>query len=235
MRFEVIPAIDLAAGRLALYTTRGPEPVEAFGGDPVAAARAYVAAGVRWLHVVDMDLAFQGEARNHGVLRAIGAIGVSVQASGGIRAESDVQAALDAGARRVVLGSGALRHESSALETIGRFADDLVVGIEVEEGRIRSRGVDPVDLPLAETLGWLVAGGARAVLVTAVSRVGTLEGPDVSVVKRVMRAGRPVVAAGGVTTIDDLRALRRVGADGAVVGRAAMEGGLDLTAALALS
>ena len=215
MRFEVIPAIDVADGRLAVYASGGPEPVEAFGGDPIAAARSYIGSGARWLHVVDMDLAVLGEARNLETVRAIAALGVSVQASGGVGTVGDVHAALDAGARRVVLGSGALGDEDAVLETIAHFADRLIVGIEVQEDRIRARGRDEIDLPLAEGLGWLVAGGARAFLVTAVARVGTLRGPDVTVVRRVVRAGRPVVAAGGVATIEHLRDLRRAGATAA--------------------
>ena len=234
MSFEVLPAIDVADGRLATYTPQGPTPSASFGGDPIAAARSYVDAGARWLHVADMDLAFRGTAGNLDVVRVIASFGPAVQASGGIRTIDDAQAMLDAGARRVVLGSGALADESSALETMRRFTDRLVVGVEVGEGRIRSRGAESVDLPLAETLGWLVAGGAHAFLVTAVERVARLDGPDIASVKRVVRAGRPVLAAGGITSIDDLRAVRRAGATGAVVGRAALEGGLDLAAAFAL-
>ncbi len=235
MAFDVLPAIDIAAGRLASYTWRGPAASDAFGGDPIAAARSHVEAGVRWLHVVDMDLAFDSEARNLDVVREIALLGLPVQASGGISSADDVQAMLDAGARRVVLGSRALADEASTLDVMRRFSDRLVVGVEIDEGRIRSRGARPVDLPLAETLGWLVAGGAHAFLATTVARVGTLVGPDVNTVKRVVRAGKPVLAAGGIARIDDLRALRRVGAAGAIVGRAALEGDLDLAAALEMS
>ena len=234
MSFEVLPAIDVAGGRLAAYTSQGPAPSEAFGGDPIAAARSHVDAGARWLHVVDMDLAFLGEARNLDVVRAIAGLGPPVQASGGISTADDVQAMLEAGARRVVLGSRALADVASTLEAIRRFAARLVVGIEIDEGRIRSRGAEAVDLPLAETLGWLVAGGAHAFLATAVARVGSLGGPDVASVKRVVRSGKPVLVAGGIASIDDLQAVRRAGAVGAVVGRAALDGGLDLAAALEL-
>ena len=234
MSFEVLPAIDVADGRLATYTPQGPAPSSSFGGDPIEAARSHVDAGARWLHVVDMDLAFGGTIRNLDVVRAIAALGPAVQASGGIRTVDDAQAMLAAGARRAVLGSGALGDEATVLEAMRRFADRLVVGVEIDEGRIRSRGAEPVDLPLAETLGWLVAGGAHTFLVTAVQRVGSLEGPDTASVKRVIHAGRPVLAAGGITSIDDLRSVRRAGAAGAVVGRAALEGNLDLTAAFAL-
>ncbi len=234
MGFEVIPAIDVADGRLASYSPDGPVPTSAFDGDPLAAAEAYATVGARWVHVVDMDLAFDGRARNLGVVRAIAAVGVRVQGSGGIRTIGQAQDVLDAGAHRVVLGSGALGEDAVALDAITRLADRLVVGIEVDEGRIRARGVDAVDLPLAETLGWLVGAGAPAFLVTAVSRVGTLEGPDVALMKRVVRSGRPVIAAGGISSIAELLALRAAGAAGAVVGRAALEGGLDLGSALGL-
>lgn len=231
--FEVIPAIDVAGGRLALYTPDGPAPSDAHGGDPLSAARAYAAAGVRRVHVVDMDLAFEGEARNLDVVRAIATLGVLVQASGGVRSARDVSSLLEAGAGRVVLASSALGDASTVLEAIDRFAGRLLIGIEVDGGRIVARGSVPVDLPLVETLGWLVAAGAPAFLVTAVSRVATLRGPDVATVRRVVRTGRSVIAAGGVSSIADLRALRAAGAAGAVVGRAALEGGLDLADAVA--
>lgn len=230
--FEVLPAIDVSRHRLAAYSPHGPQPIDAFGGDPVAAALSYAEAGARWVHVVDMDLAFDGEARNHDVVRAIAEIGPAVQASGGIATPHDALAMLEAGASRVVLGSRALGDEGSVVGSIGRLGERLVIGLETDAGRIRSRGSEPVDLPLAETLGWLVAAGAHAFLVTAVTRVGSLEGPDVATVKRVVRSGRPVLAAGGIASIADLGSVRRAGAAGAVVGRAALEGGLDLGAAL---
>jgi phosphoribosylformimino-5-aminoimidazole carboxamide ribonucleotide (ProFAR) isomerase len=234
MGFEVIPAIDVADGRLAVSTSDGPAPVGAFGGDPLAAARSFAAAGFRWVHVVDLDLAFHGEPRNVEVVRSVAASGLRVQASGGIRRLEEANTMLAAGARRVVLGSGALADEAATVDLLRTLAERVVVGIEVDEGRIRSRGAHPVDLPLSETLGWLVAAGAPAFLVTSVAHVGRLQGPDATSVKRVVRAGRPVFAAGGIATLGDLKGLRRAGAAGAVVGRAALEGGIDLTEALAL-
>jgi phosphoribosylformimino-5-aminoimidazole carboxamide ribotide isomerase len=228
MGFEVIPAIDVAGGRLAVFTARGPVPAAAFGGDPLVAARSYVAAGARRLHVVDLDMAFDGDARNRETVRAIAALGAPVQGSGGIRTFEDARAVLDAGADRVVLGSGALVDEAVVSQTITELADRVVVGVEVDEGRIRSRGRAPIDLPLAETLGWLVGAGARAFLVTAIARVGSLEGPDIDTVRRVVRAGRPVIVAGGIATVEDLHTVRGAGAAGAVVGRAVLEGDLPL-------
>ena len=230
--FEVIPAIDVSDGALATFTAAGPRPVEAFGGNPLAAAEAAVVAGARWLHVVDMDLAFRGEAKNLEVVAAIASLAVTVQAAGGVRDAEEVRALLEAGATRVVLGSASLADEQAATALLSAEGPRLVVGIEVERGRIRSRGLDPVDLPLMETLGWVVSAGARVLLVTAVDRVGQRAGPDLESVRRVSRAGRPVLAAGGISSIADLQDLRAAGAAGAVVGRAALDGTLDLSAAI---
>lgn len=232
MSFETIPAIDIAGGRLALHTPDGPRPLAAFGGDPLEAARAYAEAGARRAHVVDLDLAFGGSFANLDVVGAVAALGLKVQASGGIATLPEAMQALAAGADRVVLSSGALPDEALVREAIRALGTRLILGIEVDDGRIRPRGRTQGDLPIAETLSWLVASGASGFLVTAVERVGEMGGPDLEIVRHVVRAGRPVIAAGGVASIDDLRALRRAGASGAVVGRAALEGGLDLAEAL---
>ena len=231
--FEVIPAIDVSGGVLATFTPAGPAPVDAFGGNPLAAAEAAVAAGARWIHVVDMDLAFRGDARNVEIVGAIASLPVAVQAAGGVRTAEEVRAFFEAGAARVVLGSAALADEGHTIALLSAEGSRLVAGIEVDEGRIRSRGRDPIDLPLMETLGWVIPAGPSGLLVTSVARVGERTGPDVELVRRVVRAGRPVRAAGGVASLADLHDLRAAGAAGAVVGRAALDGSLDLSAAIA--
>jgi len=236
MPFTVLPAIDLWDGRMALLTPDGPAASDAFGGDPLAAAAAYVAAGSRWLHVVDMNLAFRGEQANRDVIRAICALdGTRVQASGGVRTRVQVDELRALGAARVVVSSAALVDEQGVLEIVERSRrGETVIGIEVAEGRIRARGAD-VDLELASTLGWLRGAGAEALLVTAVDRVATVAGPDTALVRRVARAGLPVLAAGGIRSVADLDAVRSAGASGAIVGRAALEGTLDLGSAVAWS
>lgn len=231
--FQVIPAIDVSDGVLATFTSAGPAAVEAYGGNPIAAAEAAVSAGATWIHVVDMDLAFRGEARNLEVVEAIASLPVAVQAAGGVRTADEVRILFEAGATRVVLGSAALADEHLATALLSAEGSRLVAGIEVDRGRIRSRGRDPVDLPLMETLGWVVSAGASALLVTSIARVGERLGPDLELVRRVARAGRPVLAAGGVASTADLHNLRAAGAVGAVVGRAALEGSLDLATAIA--
>jgi phosphoribosylformimino-5-aminoimidazole carboxamide ribotide isomerase len=198
----------------------------------MAAATAFAAAGARWLHVVDMDLAFRGTLANGDVITALAAIpGTRVQASGGVRTPAQVDALRALGASRVVVASAALADEEGVAEIIERSRPgETVLGIEVAEGRIRARGAE-VDLELASTLGWLRAAGAERLLVTAVDRVATVEGPDTALVRRAARAGLPVLAAGGIRSLADLEAVRAAGADGAVVGRSALEGRLDLAEA----
>jgi phosphoribosylformimino-5-aminoimidazole carboxamide ribonucleotide (ProFAR) isomerase len=150
-----------------------------------------------------------------------------------VRDAEEVRTLFEAGATRVVLGSAALVDEHGATTLLSAEGPRLAIGIEVDEGRIRSRGRDPVDLPLLETLGWVVAAGAAMLLVTSVDRVGRRGGPDLQLVKRVGRAGRPVLAAGGIASIADLHNVRAAGAAGAVVGSAALDGSMDLAAAIA--
>ncbi|MEX0984406.1 MAG: HisA/HisF-related TIM barrel protein [Actinomycetota bacterium] len=235
MTFTLLPAIDCTDRRLGVFTPGGPVPTDAFDGDPVKAARSFVAAGARWLHVVDMDLAFTGSVRNADVIAGLCAAwpDTRIQASGGVRTWEHASILLEAGASRVVIGSAALGDRDAAEALLGRLGPAGIVGIEVQDGRIRSRGIDPVDLDLMTTVGWLAAGGASGFLVTAVARVGGLGGPDAAVVRGVARSGRPTLAAGGIRSRQDLTALREAGAVGAVIGRAATEGELDLEAAFA--
>jgi phosphoribosylformimino-5-aminoimidazole carboxamide ribonucleotide (ProFAR) isomerase len=236
MPFIVAPAIDVTEGRLGVYTPDGPKPVDAFGGDPLTAAQAYVAAGARLLHVVDMDRAFGTTLGDAGVVKAIGSIPgiVAVQASGGVRSWEVARSLLLAGAARVVVSSGALTDERAVTDLIASARPgELLFGIEADGGRISSRGSTDVDLELVSTLGWLRSAGAPGFLATAVGRVGTESGPDVELIRRVVRAGVPTWAAGGIRSIEDLAAVREAGAAGAIVGRAALDGTLDLEDALA--
>ncbi len=235
MSFDVVPAIDVSGGKLCRLAMGGPAVLEAFGGDPLGAAEAMAAAGARRLHVVDLDLAFEGRARNLDVLRAIAGRGPPVQASGGVTAAGEVEAMLGAGADRVVLGSAALADRGATEALIERFGASLVVGVETEAGRIRPRGRGRwLDLDLAETMAWLAGTAAARFLHTSVRRVGHLADPDLEGLAAISRLGKPAIAAGGIGTIDDLRAVRDAGAEAAVVGRAAIEGKLDLDEAFGL-
>ncbi len=233
MVFEVIPAIDVAGGRLARLSTDGPVALEVHGGDPIAAARACLAAGARWLHVVDMDLAFSGEPRNADVLRAIVSLGADVQVAGAIVEDRQIAAALEAGGERIVLGSAALDDLEETGRLIERYGERLVIGIEVDGDRIRARGRRATDLPLGETLSAVHAAGAARSVITTLRRVSTMAGPDVRALEIAVGLGLPAIAAGGIASVHDLAAVRDAGAEGVIVGRAVLEGRLDLTLAIA--
>jgi phosphoribosylformimino-5-aminoimidazole carboxamide ribonucleotide (ProFAR) isomerase len=235
--FSILPALDVSRGRLAVAVGGRPRPVDAFGGDPVAAALAMVEAGATALHLVDLDLALEGSrGLDVAAIRAVAPDAI-LQVSGGIADLGAAAPYLADGADRFVLSSASLADELRTLSTLRSAGPSVVVGLEVDdEGRIRPRGSGPgggEGLDLMSTVGWLHAAGAPAFLVTATGRVGGLEGPDVDLVRRVVRAGRPTFAAGGIGSLEDLRALRDVGAAGAVVGRAALEARFALDAALA--
>jgi phosphoribosylformimino-5-aminoimidazole carboxamide ribonucleotide (ProFAR) isomerase len=236
--FDVIPAIDVTGGGLGRLTPGGPVPIEEFGGDAVSAAEAFMREGARWLHVVDMDLAFTGAVVNIDTVMAVRRAalfhGVKIQASGGVATREDVEHLLDVGVDRVVLGSGALLDPTLVQDAVARHGERIAIGVEIDDDRIRARGRAAVDLPLEETLAWLGRSGVPRFVVTAVSRVGELSGPDLAAVTRVRTLGRPVVAAGGIASIEQLVSVRDLGAEGAIVGRAAIEGGLDLSAAFAM-
>jgi phosphoribosylanthranilate isomerase len=234
--FQVIPAIDVSDGQLARATLEGVEAVEAFGGDPVKAAMAFAEAGASWLHVVDLDLALGRQPANLEVLRAIVSLGVPVQASGGVATAEQVDALLSAGAGRVVLGSAALADREMTERLVHERADVLVVAIEAEGPAITPRGGDGAALPLWETLVWLSGLDVRRFLFVEVGRSGSLEGPDLDGVWALAtHVRRPVIASGGIRHLDDLKAVSGLGrhVEGAVIGRALYEGGLDLRGAIA--
>lgn len=233
MPFEVIPAIDVSAGRLVRISGEGTVPLDVHGGIPGAAATAFVASGATRLHFVDVDLAHTGAPTNLDLLHEIAALGVPVQASGGVTSAEQIDALISAGADRVVLGSAALAFRDATEGAIASFEDRLCVGIEASGPTIRPRG-GGAELPLWETLVWLGELDVSRYVFTEVDRVGALKGPDLDGIWALAtHTGKPVIASGGIRSIEDLTAVAALGGgvEGAVVGRALHEG-LDLAAAL---
>jgi phosphoribosylformimino-5-aminoimidazole carboxamide ribonucleotide (ProFAR) isomerase len=233
MPLEIIPALDVAGGRL-VHLGSGQVAATAFGADPLTAAKAFLDAGATRLHLVDVDLAGSGELGNADVLAAVCGLGIPVQASGGVRTGEQVDALLARGAEWVVLGSAALHDRDEAEALVRRFGDRLVVGIEADGQTVRPRGTD-LELRLRDLLVWLDGLGSRRYLFTEVGRAGGLQGPDLDAIRAFAEYSPvPVVVAGGIRGVDDLRAVaaldRRI--EGAVIGRALYEG-LDLRAVIA--
>jgi phosphoribosylformimino-5-aminoimidazole carboxamide ribotide isomerase len=231
---DVLPAIDLSGGRLAYLEDGRRAPAAAFDGDPLAAAASFLEAGAEWLHVVDMDLAFDGEAANAEVVWKISELGARVQASGGITRRDEVEVMLGAGAERVVLGSRSFEEPGEVELAVSEFGSRIVIGLESDGRRVQARGREEPGMELGEALVWLRVLGPSRLLYTGVSRVGGLAGLDLAGVRRVMDVvDVPVVVAGGVATAADVAAARETGAEGVVIGRGLYEGALKLRDALA--
>jgi phosphoribosylformimino-5-aminoimidazole carboxamide ribotide isomerase len=228
-RFEVIPAIDVLEGRCVRLSEGRRERVTIEGGDPAEAARRFVAEGATRLHVVDLDGAFSGKPAR-GLVEPIAAAGVPVQVGGGLRDADAIQAALDAGAARAMVGTAAL---GGVEELAGRFGDRLVVAVDARDGRVVTEGwVAESELTAAELARRCAGAGVRRLLVTSTRRDGSLAGPDLPLLAEVLEAGLPVLAAGGIASLGDLGALRDLGCEGAVVGSAIWSGRFSLAEAL---
>ena len=231
--FEVIPAIDVLAGRAVRLSQGRREAVTLEGGDPVELAKRYAGEGAARLHVVDLDGAFDG-APSLGLLEAIAtATELPVQVGGGYRSIAVIEAALSAGADRVMVGTAAL-DPGFLEEAAARFAESLVVAVDVRDGRVAVEGwTSSADVTAAELAARCASSGARRLLVTSTARDGSLAGPDLGLLAEVLPAGLPVIAAGGVGSLDDLRALRELGCEGAIAGSALLAGRFTLPEALA--
>lgn len=239
---ELFPAIDLR-GATAVRLSRGDFDAESRYGDPVDLARRYEAAGARWIHVVDLDAARTGVAHDREQVLAVArAVAVPVQAGGGVRSAADVEELLGGGVARVVLGTVAVTHPALAEELVRRFAGRVAVGFD-HRGGGREVAVDGWQrgggASLSEALASVASWPLASVVVTAIERDGVLEGPDLAGLERVLAdTAHPVVASGGVRSVEDLAALGRLQADGrrlagVIVGRALVEGALDVEEAVA--
>jgi phosphoribosylformimino-5-aminoimidazole carboxamide ribotide isomerase len=229
--FTVYPAIDVLDRRVVRLSEGRREAVTVEGGDPGAAAERFAAEGAAWLHLVDLDGAFSGEP-NLDLVSRIAAVGPPVQVGGGYRTLDSIRAALAAGAARVLVGTAALDEEFLAA-VAAAFGDAVAVAIDARDGIVTVDGWTRSGRLTAEELARSCAAvGISRVLVTSTRRDGTLAGPDVPLLERVLEAGLPVIAAGGIATLDDLQTLRLLGCEGAVTGSAIWLERFTLTEAL---
>lgn len=234
-RLQLLPAVDVAGGE-AVQLVQGVAGSGGRFGDPVEAALAWQSAGSEWLHLVDLDAAFGRGSNRELLARIVGAVDMQVEMSGGIRNEETLAAALATGCRRVNLGTAALEDPEWTASAIGRFGDRVAVGLDVRGSRLAARGWTSEGGDLWETLDRLDAEGCSRYVVTDVAKDGMLQGPNVQLLRDVCaRTDRPVIASGGVTTLDDIRVLRGLvgeGVEGAIVGSALYKGNFTLDDAL---
>jgi phosphoribosylformimino-5-aminoimidazole carboxamide ribotide isomerase len=217
-RIDVIPAVDVL-GVGAVRLKRGEyDDVVARAGDPVELARRLAEAGAGRIHLVDLDGARAGSVRPALVRTIVAAVSPTpVQASGGIRSLADAESLIAAGADRVVVGTAAFPAPATWAEALGQ---QLVVALDVRDGRLRTAGWTEEGLELADAVARCVEARVARVLCTAIDRDGTLSGPDLELVRTVASSGLRVLAAGGIRSPEDVAALADAGAEGAVVGRA---------------
>jgi len=230
----LLPAVDVSGGQ-AVRLVQGEAGSETSYGDPLEAALAWQRDGAQWVHLVDLDAAF-GRGDNRELLAQVTrSLDIAVEISGGIRDDASLDAALASGAARVNLGTAALEDPDWVRRAIARVADRIAVGFDVRGTTLAARGWTRQGGDLFEVLARLDADGCARYVVTDVHRDGTLTGPNLSLLGAVTAAtDRPVVASGGVSTVDDLRAIAGVpGVEGAIVGKALYSGAFTLPEALA--
>jgi len=232
------PAIDLKDGHAVRLLRGEMEKATVFNEDPAAQARDFVAAGCEWLHLVDLNGAFAGAPVNAAAVEAIlSETRVPAQLGGGIRDMRTIETWLDKGLARVILGTVAVENPALVREAARAFPGQVAVGIDARGGRVATRGwAEETDVDATDLARSFEDAGVAAIIYTDINRDGAMQGPNVEATAALARAvSIPVIASGGVSSLEDLIALRDCGAglDGAISGRALYDGALDLTAALA--
>jgi phosphoribosyl isomerase A len=234
-RLELLPAVDIADGR-AVQLVQGVAGSGGEFGDPLDAALAWQEQGAEWLHLVDLDAAFGRGSNRELVDTIVRTVDIQVELSGGIRDAASLDAALATGCRRVNVGTAALEHPEWTAQAIADHGDRIAVGLDVRGTTLAARGWTRDGGDLWETLDRLDREGCARYVVTDVNKDGMLAGPNLALLEQVCeRTDRPVVASGGVSTLDDLRALRGLvdaGVEGAIIGSALYRHAFTLPEAL---
>jgi len=232
---ELLPAVDVKDGR-AVRLVQGELARESIYGSPLEVALDFQKSGAEWLHLVDLDAAF-GRGENSVLLaEVVGRLDIDVELSGGIRDDESLMRALATGCRRVNLGTAALENPEWTSRVIAEHGDRIAVGLDVRGHVLAARGWTKEGGDLFETLARLESDGCARYVVTEVTKDGTLQGPNLELLKEVCAAtNKPVVASGGISNLEDIKALcalSQVGVEGAIVGKALYAGAFTLEQAL---
>jgi 1-(5-phosphoribosyl)-5-[(5-phosphoribosylamino)methylideneamino] imidazole-4-carboxamide isomerase/N-(5'phosphoribosyl)anthranilate isomerase len=235
---ELLPAVDVKDGR-AVRLVQGELSAETSYGSPLDAAMDFQSSGAEWIHLVDLDAAF-GIGENSALLaEVVGRLDIKVELSGGIRDDESLRRALATGCRRVNLGTAALENPDWTSRVIAEFGDRIAVGLDVRGHTLAARGWTEEGGNLFETLERLERDGCARYVVTDVTKDGTLKGPNLELLKEVCAVTKkPVIASGGISSLDDIRALAAMndfGVEGAIVGKALYAGAFTLEEALEIT
>ena len=235
----LFPAVDIQNGQAVRLKKGIAADRTVFSRDPVAAARSWQDKGALWLHVVDLDGAFQGVPASCAIIRRLcAALAIPVQLGGGIRDESTAKAYLDAGVRRLIIGTMALEDPEGFAKLCSRFPGQIGVSLDADRGRLKTKGwIADSGLSVDEVLPRLVSDGASFIVYTDIERDGMQTGVAFDALQRLAdKSPLPLIAAGGVATLADVQKLyplfRQANLQGAISGRALYEGTLDLTEAM---
>ncbi|HHX38172.1 MAG TPA: 1-(5-phosphoribosyl)-5-[(5-phosphoribosylamino)methylideneamino]imidazole-4-carboxamide isomerase [Clostridiaceae bacterium] len=227
----IYPAIDLLDGKCVRLYRGDYNKVTEYSNDPVQVAKAIADIGATWLHVVDLNAARTGESYNRDIIKKIVAeTGLHVQTGGGIRSLATVEALLDIGVARCVIGTAAVRDSEFAQTVLQKYSDQTAVGIDSRDGKVRvagwteDSGIDTLSLAL-QMKEW----GAVTIIYTDISRDGALSGPAIASSRELMeQTGLDVIVSGGISSNSDINECRRIGAAGVIVGKALYERKVDL-------
>lgn len=235
---ELLPAVDVKDGR-AVRLVQGELSAQTSYGSPLDAAMDFQTSGAEWIHLVDLDAAF-GIGENSALLAdVVGRLDIKVELSGGIRDDESLRRALATGCTRVNLGTAALENPEWTSRVIAEFGDRIAVGLDVRGHILAARGWTEEGGDLFETIERLERDGCARYVVTDVTKDGTLKGPNLELLKEVCAATKkPVVASGGISSLEDIRALtamRSMGVEGAIVGKALYAGAFTLEQALEIT
>lgn len=238
MKFTIYPAIDMRGGKCVRLLQGDYDKETVYGDSPFEMAKAFAAEGAEWIHMVDLDGARDGRRVNDKfVIQAAQELGVNIQIGGGIRSEEDINHYLDNGVNRVIIGSIAVSNPEFAEEMVRKYGAKIAIGLDAKNGYVATHGWLNTSEVSAVELGKRFAdAGAETFIFTDIATDGTLAGPNVEATRQLaMETGKSVIASGGVSTLDDLAALRQLGEDGisgAIVGKAIYEGRFSVKAAL---
>jgi 1-(5-phosphoribosyl)-5-[(5-phosphoribosylamino)methylideneamino] imidazole-4-carboxamide isomerase/N-(5'phosphoribosyl)anthranilate isomerase len=232
---ELLPAVDVKDGR-AVRLVQGELSQESVYGSPLEVALDFEKSGAEWIHLVDLDAAF-GRGENTALLaEVVGRLDIDVELSGGIRDDESLERAIATGCRRVNLGTAALENPEWTSKVISRYGDQIAVGLDVRGHVLAARGWTQEGGDLFETILRLESDGCARYIVTDVTKDGTLQGPNLELLREVCAVTmKPVVASGGISSLADisaLSALREIGVEGAIVGKALYAGAFTLEQAL---
>ncbi len=237
-KLELLPAVDIVDGHVVMLH-QGEAGSETIYGNPVEAALQWQEQGAEWLHLVDLDAAFGRGSNRAAVSRIVNELDIKVELSGGLRDDASLENALELGATRVNIGTAALENPEWTAKIIEKFGDRIAISLDVRGEKLSGRGWTSEGGDIWETLERLEAAGCARYVVTDVIQDGTLQGPNIDLLKKVCQhTNKPVVASGGISSLADISALKELvpfGVEGAIIGKALYEKKFTLPEALRIA